>query len=297
MAELMRVHEHLEVEQVSSVTREHQRFSAIGARTRSPPVVESPGCREVNHVNTPHRESSDMQGDTRANSRVSRKLMLAVVVLLAACRIPQDLEGTLDSVQQGYLDVGLTENPPWVIDTGEGPAGVEVEMVRQLAAELEAEVRWHWGTEGSLVSALQAYQLDMAVGGLEQAPWLSNVVAMSRVFFKDIEVVGFPPAREVPDSLEGVRVAVPSVDDLGGVLKKQGALPVHGETVASKHPVAGPLWWVRAKGYTPGPWRLGERRHVWLLPKGENAWILRVDRYLARYTDLAERLREAGAAP
>lgn len=220
------------------------------------------------------------------------RLLPLLVVLLAACRFPQDTEGTLEQVSGGRLEVGLTENPPWVMRTPTGPAGVEVELVRELAAGLDAEVRWHWGTEGNLVEALRAHRIHLAVGGIEDAPWRRGVVATSRVFFRDLDVVGFAPGTVVPESLAGRPVAVTILDRAGRELEAMGARPVYAQA-APDLPVAGPMWQVRARGLVPGPWTLGERRHVWLLPPGENGWILHVDRHLARHSDLAERLRRA----
>src|SRR5690606_6200013 len=90
-------------------------------------------------------------------------LMLALAALsITACRYPQDVEHTLDRIEGGTLHVGVTENPPWVREEDNGAAsGYEAELVIALARNLDAEIHWHWGTEGELLEALKQFELDL----------------------------------------------------------------------------------------------------------------------------------------
>lgn len=219
----------------------------------------------------------------------------ALALATTGCRFPRDAEGTLDQVEGGVLEVGVVESPPWVVEGRSGePAGIEVDMVRALARKLGAEVEWYWSSEEKIIAALQAYQLDLGIGGIVEAPWLTRAVSASRPFYQSRVTVGFREGQPVPETLEGVTVVVPAVNDVGALLEKEGARIRHAE---ANRPVgralAGPAWWLRALGYQPGPSELQTQRHVWLLPRGENGWIMAVERHLAGYEHLEQALREA----
>jgi len=110
-----------------------------------------------------------------------KKLLLLAAVLLpllAGCglKIPADPEGTLDRVAGGTLKAGISYNPPWT-ETGSGgdPAGTEVQLVRQFAAEQNARGEWVSGGESDLIRQLERGELDLVVGGLtKDSPWFKH---------------------------------------------------------------------------------------------------------------------------
>ncbi|NCT89370.1 transporter substrate-binding domain-containing protein [Cellulomonas sp. APG4] len=122
---------------------------------------------------------------------------LAAALVLAGCgaTIPSDPEGTLDRVTGGTLAVGVSLDEPWVVlepgptsddvrpaGIGLQPAGIEVELVEELATRLDAEVEWTVGGEGSLIASLEEGDLDLVVGGLTStSPW-SQKAALTAAF-------------------------------------------------------------------------------------------------------------------
>lgn len=112
---------------------------------------------------------------------------LATALVLAGCgvTIPSDPDDTLDRVTGGTLAVGVSLDEPWVVlepgptsddvrpaGIGLQPAGIEVELVEELATELDAEVEWTVGGEESLITSLEDGELDLVVGGLTStSPW------------------------------------------------------------------------------------------------------------------------------
>lgn len=220
-------------------------------------------------------------------------IAIVAALLCQGCRYPQDVEKTLEQVRGGVLDVGLTENSPWVIRT-DPPSGVEVDIVREIARGLDAEVRWHWASEGELVPALKQFQLDLVIGGLVDTKRLKSQVALSKPYFNSRVTVGFPiPRGEAPPaSLKGVRVQVPAVNHVASTLKNKGAEPVrYANGPPAGEPVAAATWWLRGQGLQPGHWTLRTDKHVMALPNGENAWIMHVQKHLNGIPDMAERLR------
>ena len=120
-----------------------------------------------------------------AHGRTGRRLLLALVagVALSGCAgIPVDPEGTLERVSGGILRVGMSEHEPWTARDGGDRTGVEVDLVEEFAAELDAEIEWHDGGEEALIEQLHRGELDVVVGGLTEAtPWVDSA-ALTRPY-------------------------------------------------------------------------------------------------------------------
>lgn len=228
-------------------------------------------------------------GTTRRRGSVVIGLMMLIV--LSACRYPDDVQHTLQRIEGGTMHVGLAENRPWVIQTDGEPAGLEPEILRALAEQLGARIQWHWGSESQLLQALQQYQLDIVVAGFVEKSPMSKETIFSKAYHQDTYRVGFPAHSDpIPSTLKNLKVQLARVNHIGDALRDQGAIPV--DLIASTEgPVAAPEWWLQAHGLQPGPWKLATDAHVMALPPGENAWILAVQRHLTNHQDLAERLR------
>ncbi len=224
-----------------------------------------------------------------------RLLILACLCAPACSNLPRDPESTLQHVEGGRLRVGLVEHPPWVIRTrGEEPAGAEVQMVRQLAQELGATPEWHWGSEQQHMEALEYFQLDLVIGGLNgSTPW-SKKVGLTAPYFEERFIVAVTPAGPPPKSLKGVSVAVKAGEATVGYLESEGARPLlvsdleqaSGSTTAA---AAGPAWRLEQLGLVATDFKLYSEQHVMATPPGENGWIKRLDEFLYR-----ERAQVAG---
>jgi len=110
--------------------------------------------------------------------------------------LPRDPDGTLERVHGGRLRVGLIENPPWVVRSTDQPLGIEPRMVRDLAASLGAQPEWHWGSEQEHMEALEAFQLDLVIGGIEsKTPW-SKKVGLTRPYYKERDASGAESGKQ-----------------------------------------------------------------------------------------------------
>ena len=109
---------------------------------------------------------------------------------LAACQLPRDPEHTLERVRGGVLRVGAVHEPPWVrMPHPQGPpAGVEVALVEALAASLDAELRWNYGGEGRLMTALERFELDLVIGGVDGDSPYKDKVGFTRPYYREDEV-------------------------------------------------------------------------------------------------------------
>jgi polar amino acid transport system substrate-binding protein len=103
-------------------------------------------------------------------------LSITFVCLLAAgcgLTIPADPEKTLERVTGSTMRVGVSPNPPWtdISEAGE-PSGSEVDLVREFAGTLQAQVDWVVGGEQPLIAALERGELELVIGGLtSDTPW------------------------------------------------------------------------------------------------------------------------------
>ncbi len=211
-------------------------------------------------------------------------LLLAGTLLggLAGCDLPRDPQGTLDRVTGGTLRVGAIIAEPWAVREGEVATGVEAGLAKTFAASLGSDVRWNFGAEGELLAALERHELDLVIGGLTRSsPW-SKRLGFTTPYFTSQVVVGAPAGTlAAAGRLNGVRVLVREGSATAKYLEDEGAVPVRvPDLSAADGPVAAPEWELRRLGLQPGDHILYRRAHVMAVPPGENAFLVRLERFL-----------------
>jgi len=100
-----------------------------------------------------------------------------VAALLSGCgvSIPTDPRGSLQQVEGGTLRAGIATEPGLAEFADGAASGPLVDLVEGFAREHDAEVAWFPGSEESLVTGLEAGDLDVAVGGMTtDTPWLDR---------------------------------------------------------------------------------------------------------------------------
>ena len=224
-------------------------------------------------------------------------LLILGLGLLACSSLPRDPENTLKRVTGHELRVGLVEHPPWVIRTNAEPAGAEVELVRELAAEIGATPVWLWGGEQQHLEALKRFELDLVIGGLTaNTPW-SKEVGLTSPYFEERFAIGVPAGSPPLDNVKGQQVAAPRGEAIAAYLEKKGATPVRVDDLAqASGPVAAPVWQLERLGYTRTSVELHTEKHVMATPPGENGWIRRLDDFLASRGDQIKGLLQAQEA-
>jgi polar amino acid transport system substrate-binding protein len=223
---------------------------------------------------------------------------LTLSALVAGCGIPRDPEGTLDRVTGGILRVGVTENPPWSSLEEVDPTGVEIDLVQGFAESLDADIEWFEGAEGELLTALEHRELDLVIGGLTvDDPW-GQIVTFTQPYAKVITLVGVQPGEQALREIEGVEVAVEPGSELPALVRSAGGIPMIVEDLgAASGPVAAEEWRIEALGLVPTDIVLDESEHAVAVPVGENAWLVRLERYLSdRAASVDELLQKHAAA-
>jgi polar amino acid transport system substrate-binding protein len=179
--------------------------------------------------------------------------------------------------------VGVTHNEPWVqLSNSDDPQGVEPALVRRFAAGLNAEVDWVEGSEEELVDGLKERQLDLVVGGLtRKSPWKKEA-ALTRPYLTARLLVGAAPEATVPEDLAGVAVAFERGTEAGGLLgRKTDAKPVAVEELRNaRGAVAADEWLLDDLRLRSTGVELSKNDHVIAAPLGENAWLVRLERFL-----------------
>ncbi len=223
---------------------------------------------------------------------------LVLIAETACSALPRDPEKTLERVQrQRRMRVGLVENPPWVVRAGSNPAGAEVELATRFAASLGATPEWFWGAEQRHMEALERFELDLVIAGLDQkTPW-SKKVGLTRPYFEDQVVIGVPPGIRAPTKWKGVIVAVQSGDITAAYLIKKHAIPVRVNDFSQMSgPVAAPTWRLETIGLRPTNFRLFQKKHVMAVPPGENGWLKRLGGFLGEQKSNVKSLLKAAEA-
>jgi len=180
------------------------------------------------------------------------------------------------------MRVGFVVDTPWVTDSAGGAGGFEPALVRALASDLGATVRWTRGQQSNLLQTLSKRELDLVVGGLAAtSPWKQQV-ALTRPYYTDTVLVADTAGAPPPPTIERLTVAVRQDDPAAAEIRKKKGTP---EPVADlstvKGLVAAPTWKLEQLGRTGNPrLQLAQTPHVLAAPAGENAWLVAIEQLL-----------------
>jgi polar amino acid transport system substrate-binding protein len=226
-------------------------------------------------------------------------LVAVLALLLAGCGIPRDPEGTLERVRGRTLRAGITASAPWTTLEGGRPGGVEVELVERFAEELGARVEWVDGSEADLIAALEMRELDLVVGGLTaDTPWQAKA-AITRSYATTRVVVAVPSSQPLPEDIAGLRVAVEDGTEEAGILEdKTDAIAVRVPDVAkvTGSAVAIEEWRLADLDLRDTGVHLSKSKHVMATPMGENAFLVRLERFLIAHQGEVPALLDAAEA-
>lgn len=233
--------------------------------------------------------------------RASRLLSCSLLLLagvLGGCKgtdYPRDPDNTLETVlATGEMTVAAVAHPPWVIlDEDAPPTGAEAALVRAFAEELGVEIEWRRLSAFDALEGMSQDELDLVIGGFTQksvGPYAG--AAPTYAYFTETLLIAARPESAVPSKLDGETVFVPSDVIADGLIRDRGAVPT-GQMDEGVNLAALPHWRVQGLGLLPTAMQLRHDKHVMVVPQGENAWLMRLERFLRSHAaDMGERLRE-----
>ncbi|KTD49802.1 hypothetical protein Lrub_0430 [Legionella rubrilucens] len=114
-----------------------------------------------------------------------------LVIALSSCQFPDDPNRTLKAIQETHrLKAGVCSNQATPLE--------EIELLRQLARDLHAEITWYSSNQEALYRQLQHFKLDIAACAIHQdSPW-SEILAFSVPYYKKgstAYVLALPPGE------------------------------------------------------------------------------------------------------
>jgi polar amino acid transport system substrate-binding protein len=220
--------------------------------------------------------------------------VLAAAIVAAGCQYPRDPDGTLNRVEGGVMRVGVTESDPWVLLDGDEPAGgVEVELARRFARDLGARIEWVQGSEEELVDAAKEGQVDLILAGLTTKSRWKKDVAFTRPYVESRSLVGAPAGGSYPDDFAGVPVAVELGSEEEGLLEQRTdarVVPVRDLASRAGEPAAVHDYLLDDLDLADSGTELDSAKHVMAVKLGENAFLVRLERFLLNREDEIRRL-------
>lgn len=139
--------------------------------------------------------------------------------------------------------------------------------------------------------------LDLILGGLTSKSRWKKDVAFTRPYVDTRTVVGIPPGTSPPDDLDGVPVAAELGSEAEGLLDRKTDAEVRVVTdlgAARGEPVAAQDYLLDDLGLQEAS-ELKKDKHVMAVRLGENAFLVRLERFLLNREEPIERLvREEG---
>jgi polar amino acid transport system substrate-binding protein len=222
--------------------------------------------------------------------------VLGVIAVAAAagCQYPRDPDGTLNRVEGGVMRVGVAEADPWVVMDGDQPSGgAEVELARRFARDLGARIEWVHGSEEELADATKEGQIDLILAGLTNKTRWKKDVAITRPYVETRTVVGVPAGRSYPDDFERVTVAVELGSEEEGLVEQRTdaqVVPVADLGSRGGEPAAVHDYLLDDLELTDSGTELDRSKHVLAVKLGENAFLVRLERFLLNREDEIRRL-------
>jgi polar amino acid transport system substrate-binding protein len=196
------------------------------------------------------------------------------------------------------MRVGVVESDPFVVSVEGEPGGVEPRILERFAEELHAEIEWFPGSEEDLIGALEKRELDVVIGGLTAtSPW-SKMATLTHPYLTTATIVAAPADLDALEDIAAVEVSVEEGTEEAGLLEKTDAEVVLVDDIANADgAVAIDNWLVDDLGLADTGVRLAESDHVMATPFGENAWLVRLERFLLQNEDEVKQVLEEEGRP
>jgi ABC-type amino acid transport substrate-binding protein len=179
------------------------------------------------------------------------------------------------------MRVAAVDREPWVVVDGQQPPrGAEVALVEEFARDLGVGIDWRRMSAFEALEGLEQGDLDLAIGGFGQDSVARFPgAAPTYAYFHETLTVGARPGAPVPEDLDGRPVFVPPDMPASELVRSKGGVPTGADRDQTALTVL-PQWRLQQAGLVPTGIVLRRSAHVMAVPQGENAWLMRLERFL-----------------
>lgn len=211
-----------------------------------------------------------------------KTIFIFLALSLFSCGIPKDPGNTLNEIRNGTLRAGLAENPPWTVWKDGNPSGVEADIIKGIAQELNARIKWKHASAEELFPALEKGELDIVAAGLtKSSPWTSKFGA-SNPYLKTHLIIGIPPGIDSSEAnLRKMKIGVPFGSEEKSVLQNDGyEIKEVYDLQNYGGPVAAYDYQISGLNKIPARKKFKVQAHILPVEKGENAWLVYIENYV-----------------
>lgn len=206
-----------------------------------------------------------------------------LMYVLAACKpFPKDPNDTLEGVQNKVLKVGLSAYDS-TANTSARSIDFEISLAKQFAEELNAKIEWVRGPQSEIVELLHYNNLHMAIGGYTSPSPFEKKVSFSRPYLINKIMVGTGDNQAVPENIKGEKVVVG--DHLAALyVRKKGGIPVFTDSLSrGNYLIAASEDELIKMNVKPTNILLHKEKFVIAVPKGENAFLIKLEHFIDRH--------------
>lgn len=91
---------------------------------------------------------------------------IAILLTALACNQPSDPKNTLNDVRhRGILKAGVSYNPPFVVTSPHDTTGIDIDLLNDIANDLEVKLQLVYGSETEITHRLEETKIDIAAAG------------------------------------------------------------------------------------------------------------------------------------
>ena len=211
-------------------------------------------------------------------------ILILVSITLSCDDFPKDPSNTLKDARNNILHVGVAESNKWASVNNGNYSGIEVDLIKEYAKSINAEINWVPGSQIQLIDLLNEDAIDIAIGGFTKKSPFEKHAGFTRPHHVEEIRIGAPAGKIIPDDIEDKEVWVePGSEALVAVKKKKGKPVLIDSLSLPIELVAAPTSELRKYNLNLSDYTLTKVEHVFVIQKGENAFLESLERFIDKY--------------
>ena len=210
--------------------------------------------------------------------------VLLLLVLNGCDQFPKDPNNTLEKISGKKLKVGIAESGEWASYKDGVATGIEVEIIKGFAESIKAQIEWVPGSQDHIINLMSEHEVDICIGNFTKKSPFKKHAGFSIPFYTEKIKVGAPAGVTIPEEIEDVEVLVKKNSEAALVVKKEEAKPVLYDSVKNvDRLIVAPEMELQKHNLQVSEYDLKKIDHVIAIPKGENALLEKLDKYLDKH--------------